>query len=460
MGVGHDSSFFKNIDSCKPVFFLVFSGTAGAQPKAPSSGFLSLSEAIQIAITHNPSINEVQAQVDISTERIVQAKSGFMPQIDISGAYDRTTNPAGVFATKLNQGMITQDDFNVNRLNDPDPIDNYAGRLSAIWPLYDSGQTWHGLRQAELGQEETNLEMIRRRQQVIARTVVAYVGLLMAEENLVIVQQTLTTARANLKMVKSRYERGFVMKSDLLRTQVHIADLEQQQLQDASQVEVARAELNAAMGVAIDSKFGLINRLDSGEEIAEPLESWIKMALDQRADLKQIDFQQSVAEEEIKKSRAAHLPSLHLAGNYEVNTEDFNESADNYSVGAVVTFNIFSGNRTSAKVREAKATLRQIQAMRRKLKQRVLVETRQAYLQADSAWRRIYVARAAVAQAEEALRIVRNRYKNGLFTIVDLLNAELALQQAHTNHLRAIHDYKVSTANLMLAAGTLDEKFQ
>jgi multidrug efflux pump subunit AcrA (membrane-fusion protein) len=128
------------------------------------------------------------------------------------------------------------------------------------------------------------------------------------------------------------------------------------------------------------------------------------------------------------------------------------KSADNYSVGAVVTLNIFSGDRTSAKVREAKAALRQIQALRRKLKQRVLVETRQAYLQADSAWRRIHVARAAVAQAEEALRIVRNRYKNGLFTIVDLLNAELALQQAHTNHLRAIHDYKVSTANLMLAA--------
>jgi len=125
-----------------------------------------------------------------------------------------------------------------------------------------------------------------------------------------------------------------------------------------------------------------------------------------------------------------------------------------------VTFNIFSGNLTSAKVREAKAALRQVQAARRKLKQRVLVETRQAYLQADNAWRRIQVARAAVAQAEEALRIVRNRYKNGLFTIVDLLNSELALQQAHTNHLRAVHDYKVANANLMLAAGTLDENFQ
>jgi TolC family type I secretion outer membrane protein len=430
------------------------------QAKAPSSGFLSLSEAIQIAITHNPSINEVQAQVDISKEQIVQARSGFMPRVDAHGAYNRTTNPAQTFATKLNQGMIAQDDFNVNRLNDPDPIDNYAGRLSAIWPLYDSGQTWHGLRQAELGQEETNLEMTRRRQQVIAQTVVTYVGLLMAEENLAIVQQTLTASRANLKLVKSRYESGFVVKSDLLRTQVHIANLDQQQLQAASQVEIAKAELNAAMGVAIDSKYQLTSRLDSGEEITGPMERWVDIALDKRPDLKQIDFQQSAAEEQIKKSRAAHLPSLNLAGNYEVNTEDFNESADNYSVGAIVTFNIFSGNKTSAKVREAKATLRQIQAQRRRLIQRIQVETRQGYLQADSAWRRIQVTRVAVTQAEEALRIVRNRYQNGLFTIVDLLNSELALQQAHTNYLQAVHDYKVANASLMLAAGTLDQNFQ
>ncbi len=454
-------SYFSKILICAGLFFLLcYSGSARAQPTAPYSGFLSFSEAIQIALTHNPLINEVQAQVDISNERIVQARSGFMPRIDAAGVYNRTTNPAQTFATKLNQAMIAQDDFNLDRLNNPDPIDNYAGRLTAIWPLYDSGQTWYGVRQAELGQRQTSLEMIRMRQHVIAQTVVAYVGLLMARENLAIVQQTLRTAGAHQKMVESRYKGGFVVKSDLLRTQVHIADLEQQQLQAASQVEIARAELNAAMGVAIDSRFELISQLQSKQGIAEPMERWIEIAIDQRADLKQMAFQQSAAEEEIKKSQAAYLPSLNLEGNYEVNTEHFDESADNYSVGAVVTFNIFSGNLTSAKVREAKASLRQVQAVRRKLKQRVLVETRQAYLQADNAWRRIQVARAAVTQAEEALRIVKNRYKNGLFTIVDLLNSELTLQQAHTNHLRAVNDYKVANANLMLAAGTLDENFQ
>ena len=442
------------------LFLLFYSGSARAQSETPFSGFLSLSEAIQIALTHNPLINEVQARADISTERIVQSRAGFMPRIDASGTYNRTTNPAQAFAAKLNQGMFTQEDFDIDRLNNPDAVDNYAGRLAAIWPLYDSGQTWYGVHQAELGQKETNLELARMRQLVIARAVVTYVGLLMARENLVVVEQSLKTARAHQKMVEHRYASGFVVKSDLLQTQVHIADLEQQRLQAESQVEIARAKLNAAMGVEIDSKFYLTDQLDGKQGITAPMERWIAIALEQRPDLKQIDVQLSTAEEEIKKTQAAYLPSLNLAGNYEVNTENFDESADNYSVGAIVTFNIFSGNRTSAKVREAKATQRQIQAMHRNLKQKVLVETRQAYLQADNAWRRIQVAGTAVTQAEEALRIVRNRYNHGLFTIVDLLNSELALQQAHTNHLQAVHNYKVAKADLMLAAGILDENFQ
>jgi hypothetical protein len=79
-------SYFSRISFCLDVFlFLSYSGAARAQTKIPSSGFLSLSEALQIDLTDNPLIKEVQAQVDISTERIVQAKFGFMPQIDASG---------------------------------------------------------------------------------------------------------------------------------------------------------------------------------------------------------------------------------------------------------------------------------------------------------------------------------------------------------------------------------------
>lgn len=66
--------------------------------------------------------------------------------------------------------------------------------------------------------------------------------------------------------------------------------------------------------------------------------------------------------EEIGKAQADHLPRLDLVGNYQIHTEEFDGSADNYSVGAVVSLNLFSGGASSAKVAEAQAARRQVQA--------------------------------------------------------------------------------------------------
>jgi len=89
----------------------------------------------------------------------------------------------------------------------------------------------------------------------------------------------------------------------------------------------------------------------------------------------------------------------------------------------------------------------------------VRVETQRAYYQAQSAWQSIDVARQAVDQAEEGLRIVGNRYAGGLLTIVDLLDAQVALQQARTRHFKAMHDYKVARIDLALASGSIDKDF-
>ena len=281
-------------------------------------------------------------------------------------------------------------------------------------------------------------------------------GVLLAQEQLKVVNQTLKTARAHYDMVRSRFQSGLVVKSDLLRAEVRIAELEQERLQAQSQVEVARAALNAAMGVEIYRSFHLVTALERGTEPPGSLENWISRSLENRPDLQQMQFQQMMAEEEVKKTKAAHLPGLYLSGSYEINSEDFSETANNYTLGAVMRFNLFSGFGLQSKVHEAMAKLRQTRAMARQLELGIRVETRQAFFMAQSAYQRIGVARAAVAQAEEGLRIVRNRYESGLFTIVNLLDAEVALQQARTNHFRSLHDFEVATARLNLAAGIVD----
>lgn len=417
---------------------------------------LSLQQAVQIALGENPVLAAAKSQVEIAEQRVIQGRSGFLPRLNVSEGLQRTNNPTQVFSNKLNQENFTESDFAINRLNQPNAINDFATNFTATWPIYDGGRSWHGWQQAKIGKDASAYALERSRQQVIARTTAAYAGVLLAIENLAVVEAALKTAGANLSIASNRYGSGMAVKSDLLQAQVRQSDLEQQKLMAESQIEVGRSILNAAMGVPDQLRFELTDRLETPLSLDGTIESWLSISQDRRLDLKELNAREAMAKEEIEKAKAAYLPSLDLIGNYQIHTEDFDGSADNYSVGAVVSLNIFSGLETSAKVSEAQAALRQVQALRRQMQSQVALEVRQTYVQAASAFQRISVARQMVVQAEESLRIVANRYATGLLTIVDMLTAETTLQQARTTFAQTLHDYSVGKTNLRLAAGVLD----
>jgi outer membrane protein len=435
------------------------SGQAAGQ-EAPGLSPLTLEQAVKTGLEKNPRVSASRFQIDASTARISQAASGLYPRIDFNQSFSRTTNPAQVFSIKLNQEQITQADFDPFRLNNPSPINNFASTFSLTMPLYDAGQIRIGVKQAKLGNESATLSADRTRMEVITSVVIAYVGVLTAQDQLKVIDQAIETARANDKIIRSRYQNGLVVKSDLLRAGVRIAELEQERLDARSQVDVAKAVLNAAMGVEMDRAYRLAPVEDKRSVPPWSLEQWLQNALDRRPDLNQLRSQEVMAEEEVKKARMAYLPSLHLTGSYEKDTEDFGQTANNYTVGLLLRFNLFSGFENESKVHEALANLQQVKAVVKQFELGVQVETRRAFLQKQSTLERIKVAEAAVSQAEEALRIVRNRYENGLFTVVDLLDSESALQQARTHYLHSLHEYTVATANLYLAAGTTDETYR
>lgn len=433
-----------------------FSGSGNAETQIFVPQHLSMTQAVQIAVAHNPSVIQAGALVTVSKEQLTQAKSGFFPQVSASAGLSRTTSPLWAFGARLNQGVIGMEDFIPDRLNDPSATDNYGLSLSAEWSLYDSGKTWYGTRQARMGHAAAGFVLDRTTQEIIFSAVSAYNGVLLSKHHLETIQQALKTAETNEKTVRARFESGFVVKSDLLQTRVHIANLTQQRLQAESRMEVARAGLCAAMGVDPDSPFNLADTLHSDSEPGGTLDQWLETARTNRPDLKAVLQREAIAEAEVKKARSSRLPSIALSAEYGTNADSFNDGKDSYTFGAVVCMNLFSGFRVSAKVAEAAASLKQARAAHSGLEQKISIETRSAYHQARSAWQQIQVTDTVVAQAEEALRIVQDRYESDLLTIVELLNAELALQQARTNRYQAIHDYNIAKTALRLAAGTLN----
>jgi outer membrane protein len=437
------------------LILLLLIGVSGAQAQS-----MTLPEAIATAAAHNPQVVAARHEVAAAASQVTASRSGLLPQVQLSETFNRTNSPLWAFGTKLNQGIIQTSDFNPDQLNDPDAINNFNTALSLSWNLFDGGRTRIGWQQARHSREMAALGLQRTEQQIIAQAARAYVGLLLAAENRHVIGQSLTTANAHLKLVQDRFRSGLAVKSDVLRAQVRIADLEQQRLMADSHVHVAQAALHAVMGREDTEPVAPATPLAHCLATEGNLILWMDRALDQRPELKQADLQMAIAEKGVAKAKSGHWPSLALQGNYELNSEDFGDSQDNYAVGAVVRMNLYSGQRISSQAAAAKSKAAQVRALKSSLVLAVRVETQKAYYQAQSAWQSIDVARQAVDQAEEGLRIVGNRYAGGLLTIVDLMDAQVALQQALTRHFRALHDYKVARIELALASGTIDKDFR
>ncbi|MFZ7125537.1 MAG: TolC family protein [Desulfobacterales bacterium] len=421
---------------------------------------LSLQDAIDRALKHNPQLTAAHSRLDAGRERVSQARAGFLPRIDFEENYNRTTNPTRAFGTRLNQEIIEREDFEPDALNDPDPIDNFSSRIRAEWLLYDSGRTLSGYRQARFERSGLENDLERSRQEVIYRTIRAYDSLLMAMAGEALIDDSLASANANLKTARSRFRGGFVVRSDVLRAEVRVADLQQAAIEARGRVVVAKAGLNSAMGDAIDADWHPVTPLAAPvSQIAGDARFWEETALENQPLLRRMELAVAAAREEVRKSQSAHLPAVGLAGDYEVNTERFDDTADNYTVGAFLRFNLFAGGRLNARTREAKAWAAEADARLRSLEDEIRVEARSALQRVKSAEERIAAAEVAVRQAEAALGMVSSRYGSGLVTIADLLDAETAHHQAKVRLLEAVHDCHSATAGLMLVAGTLTGNF-
>lgn len=426
---------------------------------APPATALSIQEAVQAAITANPLLAAARARRDASGDRLIQARSGLLPQVYFTQGYQRTTNPMWAMGTKLNQGVMTASDFAPDALNNPDPIDNFNSRFWFLWPLLD-GTAIYGWKQAGLGKTAASEALTRDRQETIARTVEAYADLLTARHQVTVIDQTIDTAKAHLKMIEKRFENGMVVKSDVLRARVHLSELEQNRASARSAEALARASLNTVMGAATDQPLDLTTRLSRDQAPPAALPELIAEALKYRPDLKQAEIEVQIAASELKKARSGHWPSLHLNGGYEYNSEDFDDTHDNYSIGADLTLNLFSGGRVTGQSREAASRLAEARFRKQALLQQVRLETEKAYYDLLSADLRISTSELAVQNADEALRIVTNRYDTGLLNLVSLLDAELALYRCNTSHYTALQDYLKARTRMALALGTLDENFK
>jgi outer membrane protein len=425
-------------------------------PPAPSP--LSLQQAATIAMEKNPLRKAALADTKASSADIQEARSFLIPHVTFSETGTRGDDPVYVFGSKLRQQRFTTNDFALNQLNTPLPFGNFTTRFGGTWNLFDSFASWHRVSRAKEMNTASTHQLERTDQEILFRVVRAYYGVLLAAKQLEVSGQAEKTAKSIMDRSQARYDSGLVVESDLLTAKVRLASREQELIRAKNNLELARAQLNIAMGVSADAAYQPADPLAERNLAVPSLADEEQKALTSRPDLKRIESEQSAQQLSVAIAKSSFGPRLNAFAGWEMDNPTLlaGGGGNSWLGGIELQFDLFQGGAKKAALSRERAIAEKMAALKHAASDAVRLEVRQAYYDLDSNRQQVGVARTSIAQAQESLRINQDRYEGGLITITDLLGAEEAARRSQTDYWQAVYQLHISSANLELASGTLN----
>jgi len=417
---------------------------------------LTLSQAVEIALTRNPLTRVTAAGRELADAQLAGARANRWPLLQASESVTTSNNPVFVFGSLLEQGRFGANNFLLGSLNNPDALTNFRAALSVRVPLFDQRQTSARIEVARLGQQQADQRTEVIAQQIRFAVLKSYYGVLLAQSRVVVADEAIQIATADLKRIGDRFETGLVVRSDLLAAEVQLSEFRQQKIEASGEVAIAQAALNTALGLPVNSPHTISDQLNERTFFIETPEELNRRALQNRPEYARAGLGVQMNTRQVRGVRDEVLPRVDAFAGVGASGRSPVTGSSDYTVGAAVTFNLFDAGR-KARINQARATEAIAVAEQQQLANQISFEVVRAYQQFVSARERLQVAAQTTAQASEVLRIVRDRYQEGLTTITEVLRAELALVRARTDALTARHDHYVAYANVLLATGRLND---
>jgi len=417
---------------------------------------LSLRDAVRLALRENKSLAAANAGVRAADARAGEARAGRLPKLNYSESFVRSDNPVFVFSSLLTQHQFGVENFNIGPLNRPDSLNNFQSLLSVDQTLYDAGQTRNALKSAGLSRQISGEEQRRTQMQVMAGVVKAYYGAVLASESLKTAAQAVRSAEADLQRADSVHAAGMSTDVDVLSIRVHLAAVTEQRIQRAADLEVANSALNDALGLPLDTSHTLTTSLSPLDLPDLQLASLEREAPAGRPEARESHLAADLARAQADSAHSALLPQVSFHAAFEADRQQFiNKGGANWLASVGLKWNLLNGGADKARIEESSHWLERAHADEQRVDSAVRLDVRRAWADLRAAGQRIEVAKAAVAEAEESLRITQNRYEAGMSNVTDLLRNETAVLESRTRYLGAVHDQRVAATMLELAAGQL-----
>ena len=415
--------------------------TGGRVTSIPAQ--LTLHDAEQIAIRNNPRIRVAQLLARAQHQVYRQTRSAYLPQV-VGGA---------VAAEADNGGRFTFDGLRSTRL-----ITHAGGGLDFHQLLTDFGHTTNLIASSKLYEKAQNAQAQASTLDIILITDQAFYNALEATALVKVAQQTVDTRKTTDQQIteltnnklRSTIDLAFA-DEDLARAQLLLLDA-QTQYNNAINALTSVLGFDRPMTYTVEETEGTVSTPPPDQD------QLVDMALKQRPDLMALDYDQQAAKKYARAQWEQLLPTLDtmaVVGGTPVRDDKYFTSNWFGAVGVDLEVPLFNGFRYTAQAHEAEDRAQAAQENLRDLRDRVVRDVRDAWLQTNTSYQKIAVTEKLLKASNMGLQLAQARYKLGLSSIVELSQSQLEQTQASIENVNARYEYQLSLAALNYQLGNL-----
>lgn len=411
--------------------------------RVPTNGTvdLNLPKTVQMALDYNRDIKNSQYALKKAEYTINEAKAGKAPVVDYT------------FNTQRSRAT----DASLAASRSKDAISNaFGNNLSVTIPLYTGGKVEGNIDVAKLGKTNAQEDILRVEQATKYSAIQGYYGLLAYQELQGVYHEAVDNLQGHLDNVQAQYNVGTKAKVDVLSSDVSLANAKTTAITADNNVAVAESNLNNILGLPLETKLNLADHQLPFDTYNISLQEATDYAMKYRPEVLQAAIAVQEAERNIDIANAGNRPTVAITGgnNWADNTfPGIDANKRSWNIGAGVTYNFYDGGATKAKVNQAKQDLLVARETEQKTREAVQLEVKRAYLNIRSAAQKVEETQTVVDQARENYRIQNIRYQAGVGINLDVLDAQLSLNEAQVNHIQALYDYNVGIAKLEQVMG-------
>lgn len=395
-------------------------------------------------------IKERNLSLKISTEDFNKAQADyrqtnaiFLPNITASHTGFTTTNPLMAFGSKLNQGILTQADFNPALLNNPSQTQNFATIIKVEQPLVNLDGVYQR-KAAKSKMEAMSLQTQRTEEYLFFEVEKAYMELQLAYKAVAVLEKALEAANANKQLAENSFKQGYLQKADVLNVEVRVTEVQNQLQQAKSNVQNASNYLSFLMNDETYVQYIPADELN----INAVTEVDVKIS-ENRSDIRAMQLATTAYGDMNKAEKMTFLPRLNAFGSYELyENKIFQADANGYLVGAQLSWDILNGSKRFGKVQKSKAEFEKSKLEYDQYLSKSNLELNKAKRMLMDAENKLNLSKLALNQSEESLRIRTNRFKEGLEKTTDLLASETQFSQKQLEYYQTIFEYNYAQAYL------------